>query len=125
MVFELDFDRDSPNTTGLPFFTVRIFVFIPAISICFFTILAQSSIPSFWAETLGCLRSVRKSCRNRSLFFDMCSRDLFRLALVTIMTSLGRVDSFFYTSQYEADLASPSRLNRHSISGRVAISTLL
>src|SRR6266705_3425163 len=104
-VFELDLDRASPYTTGLPFLTGRILVFTPAVSICFFTILAQSSIPIFWAETLGCLSKVRKSCRNRSLFFDMYSRDLSRLVLGTNRTGLYRVDRFFYTRRYEVSLA--------------------
>src|SRR6266571_8469879 len=69
-VFEFDFDLTSPKTTGLPFFSGKIFALIPAVSICFLTILAQSSIPIFCAETLGCLRRVRKSCRKRSLFFE-------------------------------------------------------
>src|SRR5438093_5680745 len=69
-VFELDLDRASPYTTGFPFLTGRIFAFNPAMSICFFTIFAQSSIPSLWAETLGCFSRARKSCRKRSLFFE-------------------------------------------------------
>ena len=51
----LDFDFISANTTGAtPFFNRKISDLRPAEVNSFLTNFAQSSIPSFFADTLGC-----------------------------------------------------------------------
>src|SRR6267143_4208898 len=90
-----DFDFTSPYTIGLPFFSGRIWVFIPAASMFFLTIRAQSTMPFPWADTLGCRRSVRKSRRNGSLFFWIYSKTCFRLCPFTSLWLDERTNSVF------------------------------